>query len=196
MAVDSKNVFVGRADQKTAGAVRTAAVGTACPASAKATLDTATWTDSGWISEDGLAVSQDYSTTPIKEWNGGTVRTLPDTVDRTVQYTELETSYETMCRMVGTENVTKTNADAQHGTQLKVNFGTELPPARAWAFLMKDEDRRMIIFLPNAQITSVDTVNFVRNDAVKWTFTLTCNSDADGYSMYLLTDDGQVVTNG
>ena len=190
MAVNTANVFVGRADQSTTGAVLTAVLGTACPESARASISTSTWTDSGWISEDGVTFSQDMSTADLTEWNGAKVRTLLDSYSGTLQYTELETSYESMCRMVGASNVTRTAATTTTGTQLKVAFGPELPPASAWLFLIKDGDRRMMIYLPNAQVSAVDTVSFVRNDAVKWTFTLTCNADSTGKSIYLLTDDG------
>lgn len=192
MAVDNKNVFIGKPEQSVTGAVATAAVGTACPSDAKVQLGSA-WTASGYVSEDGVSFSQDRSTTQIKDWSGANIRTLLDEFTGTIQYAEAETTYETMCRMVGASNVTKTVATTQHGTQLKVAFGPELPPAQAFCFSMKDEDRRMRLFVPNGQVTAVDSVSFVRNDVVKWNFTITANADSSGNSIYLLTDDGETV---
>jgi hypothetical protein len=76
---------------------------------------------------------------------------------------------------------------------MKVGFGPDLPPAQAFCFSMKDEDRRMRLVIPNGQVTAVDSVSFTRNDIVKWNFTITANDDGTGHSMYLLTDDGEVV---
>lgn len=192
MAVNSQKTFAGKPEQSVTGAVATAPLGTTMPTTAGEALGAA-WTASGYVTEDGLSFSQDRSTTKIKDWSGSTIRSLLDEFSPTVQYSEAETSYETMCRMVGPENVTKVNATTGHGEQLKVSFGPNLPPAQAFCFSMKDEDRRMRLLVPNGQITAVDSVSFVRNDIVKWSFTLEANDDGTGHSMYLLTDDGETV---
>ena len=192
MAVDNKNVYIGKPEQSVTGAVATAAAGTAVPANAKIALSSA-WTASGYVSEDGVTFSQDRSTTNIKDWSGANIRTLLDEFTGTIQYAEAETTYETMCRMVGSANVTYTAATTEHGAQMKVGFGPDLPPAQAFCFSMKDEDRRMRLVVPNGQVTAVDSVSFTRNDIVKWSFTITANDDGTGHSMYLLTDDGEVV---
>lgn len=194
MAVDNKNVYIGKPEQSVTGAVATAAANTAVPADAKVALDTSVWTASGYVSEDGVTFSQDRSTTNIKDWSGANIRTLLDEFTGTIQYAEAETTYETMCRMVGAANVTKTDATTEHGTQLKVGFGPDLPPAQAFCFSMKDEDRRMRLVVPNGQVTAVDSVSFTRNDIVKWSFTITANDDGSGHSIWLLSDDGVVVT--
>ena len=192
MAVNSQNVYVGKPDQATTGAVATAAVGTTAPTTASEVLPAA-WTHTGYVGEDGLTVTLDRSTTELKDWAGSNVRVLLDEFKSTVQYTEMETSYESMCRMVGEDNVTKTDATSSAGTKMKVSFGPTLPPARAFCFSMKDEDRRIRVYIPNGQLTEVDNVSFVRNEAVKWTFTIEANDDGTGHSIYLLTDDGAPI---
>lgn len=197
MGTDVKKVYVGAPYQNlTVGAVQTAPVGTACPASARAALS-ADWDNgTGYVSQDGVTLAQDRSTETLKDWGLNAVRTLLTDFTGTVQFAEMETSYETMCRMVGDGNVTLTPADAANGEQLLVAIGPEMPPARAWCFSMKDEDRRMRIFIPNGQITAVDNTTFVKNSGVVWPFTITCNDDGTGHCIYILTDDGAIVADG
>lgn len=197
MGTDVSKVYVGAPYQNlTVGAVQTAAVGTACPSSARAALS-ADWDNgTGYVSQDGVTLAQDRSTETLKDWGLNAVRTLLTDFTGTIKFAEMETSYETMCRMVGSGNVTQTAADGGHGEQLIVAIGPELPPARAWCFSMKDEDRRMRIFIPNGEITAVDNTTFVKNSGVVWPFTITCNDDGTGHCIYLLTDDGQIVSDG
>lgn len=190
MANDAKNVYVGK---PVTGAVATAAVGTTAPTSAGATLGDA-WTATGFVDQNGVTLSQNRSTTDLKAWGGTTVRTLLDEFTGTVKYAEMETTYETMCRMVGPSNVQKTVADDSHGMQLKVSLKAELPEPCAWCFSMKDGDRRLRIYIPNGQLTEVSDTTFVHNDAVKWDFTIKANDDGNGNTIIILTDDGQVIS--
>lgn len=195
MGTNVNNVFIGAPLQSlTTGAVQTAPVGTAAPTDARVALPSAWGEGAGYVSQDGVTMSQSRSTTTLKDWGLNSVRTLLDDFTNTVQYSELETSYETMVRMVGEDNVTRTAANATHGEQLNVAIGPILAPARAWVFSMKDEDRRLRIYIPNGQVTEVGDTNFVANDGVKWNFTITCNDDGTGHTIYILTDNGEVVS--
>jgi len=194
MALNINETFIGAPVQEVSGAVHTAAVGTTAPTDATSTLGSS-WTDSGYVDENGVSFSQDRSTTNIKDWSGATIRTLLDEFNGTVQYTEAQTNYETMCRMVGASNVTKTDATTGHGTQLKVQIGAEMPPALAWCFDMADKRSdtvtgRLRLYIPSGQVTSVDSVSFVSDDIVKWSFTITANKTEGEEPIVLFTDDG------
>ena len=64
----------------------------------------------------------------------------------------------------------------------------------AFLFLMKDGDARIVILVPNGQVTQVGEVTFASNAAVGWNVTLSCYPDASGECIYILTDDGQVTS--
>ena len=56
-------------------------------------------------------------------------------------------------------------------------------PHKTWCFRMKDGDAKIIIWVPDGQITEAD-------DIIKLPVTLTCYPDAQGNSLYIATDDG------
>ena len=58
---------------------------------------------------------------------------------------------------------------------------------------MKDGDARIVIAVPDGQITEVGEVTFASNAAVGWNVTLSCYPDANGNSIYIMTDDGVVT---
>ena len=192
MGTNVSKVYVGAPDQsQTVGAVQTAAIGVTAPTDARSSLPSADWGDgSGYISQDGVTFAQNRSTETLKDWGLNNVRTLLTDFNGTIQFSEMETSQEVMERIFGSANVSVTAATASHGEQLSVSIGPEMPPACAWCFSMKDEDRRMRIFIPNGQITNVDNVTFVKNSGVVWPVTITCNDDGTGHCIYIFTDDG------
>ena len=76
------------------------------------------------------------------------------------------------------------------GAQVQAALGAYLPEEQAWVFLMKDGDARIVIVVPDGQITEVGEVTFASNSAVGWQVTLSCYPDANGNSIYIMTDDG------
>lgn len=190
-ALDVSKVLVGAPDQATTGAILDAPLGTKLPASASDALDVE-FKSSGYVSEDGLQLTTDRSTNDIKEWSGTVIRKLLDSFDASIKWSEIQMSYEALCHAFGTENVTKTAADEQHGEQVKVAINGSMPAARSWAFKMKDGKARILIVVPNGQVTSVDEIDFVSSDGVKLPITLSCYPDSTGNSIYIYTDDGVV----
>lgn len=193
MAIDVTKVLVGAPDQTTTGAILDAPVGTALPTSAVDELNEA-FVSSGYISEDGLALTPDRSTTDINDWSGNAIRTLLDSFTATITWSELEMSYDSLRHAFGSDNVKKVAADASHGAQVTVNINASMPDSRAWVFKMKDGNTRILIVVPNGQVTAVDELDFTSSDAVALPITLTCHPDSAGNSIYIYTDDGVKVT--
>nr|DAF81927.1 MAG TPA: tail protein [Caudoviricetes sp.] len=191
MALDVSKVLVGAPDQATTGAILDAPLGSKLPASASDELDAA-FVSSGYVSEDGLALTTDRSTNDIKDWSSKVIRKLLDSFDATIKWSEIQMSYEALCHAFGAENVMKTAASSSHGEQVRVAINGAMPQARSWAFKMKDGNARILIVVPNGQVTSVDEIDFVASDGVKLPITLSCYPDASGNSIYIYTDDGVV----
>lgn len=191
MAIDAKKVLVGAPDQTaTTGAVNVAAIGATLPTDAKAALEG--FTAAGYVSEDGVTLTQDYSTTNIPDWSRNTVRTLLEEFTGEVEFTFIQTGYEELCAIFGSDHVTKTEASADHGEQLRVSLGAHLAPAGCYVFNMKDGDARVRVVLPNAQPVPNGDLNFVANQPISWGCRLNCNADENGECIYIYTDDGVV----
>ncbi|MBW3077689.1 hypothetical protein [Bifidobacterium simiiventris] len=195
MAVDANKVIVGTPDQQTTGAIKSAPLGTTLPDTIDAKLDQAFIDgDSGYVSSDGVSLTQDISTSDITEWGGALVRRLLDSFAGSIAWSYIQTGEAELKNAFGADSVTVTAAaNAQHGTQIKVSIGARLPERKSWIFAMKDGDARLMVVVPIGQITSRDDITFNRTDPVSWPLTLTCYPDSEGNSLYLLFDDGRKV---
>lgn len=193
-----KDVRVGAPDQKTTGAIKHAPIGTALPdlsdiTKAAVALNVAFEGDE-YVSEDGLTLTPSMSTSEIKDWSGATVRKVLESYDGTLSWTMISTNEGALGVAFGADHIETNAANSTHGKQVKVALGAHIPEAQSWVFLMKDGDARIVILVPNGQVTEVGEVTFANNAAVGWNVTLSTYPDEDGESIYIMTDDGQVVS--
>lgn len=197
MGINAKEVFIGLADQSTTtGALCRGDViaGASVPADIDAAITAISgFTSSGYVSEDGATLTTDISTTDLKEWNKNTVRRLLDSFDGTVSLTLIQLDEEGAKQCFGEDAVTVTAATSTKGKRMKIAIGASLPEPQAWALRMKDGDARMLVLIPNGQVTSGVEITFVANDAIKLPVTISANDDGTGHSMYIFTDDGIVA---
>ena len=190
MAIDATKVLVGAPDQSaTVGAVNYAPTTTTLPTDASSALGQG-FTKCGYVSEDGLVISTDYGTKEIKDWSKSTVRTLLDEFTGEVTFSFIQTDYESLCAIFGSENVVKVDATSTHGTQITVKIGAHIAGAKAYVFNMKDGNAKVRVVLPNATPTLNGDLTFNAGDAINWSVKLTCGADVNGESIYIYTDDG------
>ena len=191
---NTSEVRVGAPDQAVTGAIKHAPIGTTLPSlssitKAAVTLDPAFVGDE-YVSEDGLTLTPAMSTTDIKDWSGTTVRKVLESFDGTLSWTMISTNADALGIAFGADNITTVAANTTHGAQIQAQIGAQLPEAQSWVFLMKDGDARIVILVPNGQITEVGEVTFASNAAVGWNVTLAAYPDASGKCIYIMTDDG------
>lgn len=192
----TKDVRIGAPDQKTTGAIKHAPLGTTLPSLSDikvsgVTLDNA-FTGDEYVSEDGLTLTPSMSTTDIKDWSGSVVRKVLESFDGTLAWTMISTNASSLGVAFGADHVDTNAAALDHGAQTKVSLGAHLPDPQSFVFLMKDGDARIVIVVPNGQVTEVSEVTFASNAAVGWAVTLSTYPDENGESIYILTDDGVV----
>lgn len=196
MGIDASKVRIGLAEQTaTTGALGRGPVITAenVPATlADALTLVASYATSGYVSEDGVTLTTDISTTDLVEWNRNTVRRLLDSFDGTVSLTLIQLDEEGAKQAFGADAVTKVAATTTHGEQLRIAMGAQLPEPQSWVLRMKDGDARMVVLVPNGQVTSGVEITFAANDAIKLPVTISANDDGTGHSIYLFTDDGVI----
>lgn len=191
---NTADVRIGAPDQLTTGAIKHAPLGTTIPdlsdvKPSGVTLDNA-FEGNEYVSEDGLTLTPEKSTTDIKDWSGAIVRKVLESFDGTLSWTMISTNAGALGVAFGANHVTTSAATTTHGSQVKVELGAYLPEAQSWVFLMKDGAARIVIVVPNGQVTEVGEVTFAANAAVGWQVTLSTYPDANGNSIYILTDDG------
>ena len=194
----TSDVRVGAPDQLTTGAIKHAPLGTTLPSldsvtPSAVTLDNA-FTGNEFISESGLKLSPSMSTKNIKDWSGQTVRKVLESFDGTLSWTMISTNADALGVAFGAGHVTSKAATASHGAQAMVELGAHLPEAQSWVLLMKDGNARIVVLVPNGQVTKVDDVTFSATSEIGWGVELSCYPDEDGECIYILTDDGQVVS--
>lgn len=192
---NTSDVRVGAPDQSTTGAILHAPIGTALPTlssiSKTGVQINQAFVGNEYVSEDGLTLSPSRSTNDIKDWSGATVRKLLESFDGTLSWTMISTDRNALEVAFGSKNITFTTANATHGNQVQTALGAYMPDEYAWVFLMKDGDARIVIAVPDGQITEVGDITFASNEAVGWPVTLSCYPDENGNSIYIMTDDGK-----
>lgn len=200
MSLDQSKVLVGSPYEgvNATGAVYDAPTTASAPTDASTDLNpqgqTAVWRDSGYVSEDGIELTQEWSTNDVKEWGGNIVRKVLEEFKGQVKYTEIQALDEvTLKRAYGDGNVVVTPATAQHGKQVKVSIGAELPPIRSFVFNMKDGDNRIRIYIPRGQVSAIDTVNFKNTEVIGLPLTVDALVDSNNKCIYIFSDDGQTT---
>lgn len=192
MALNAKHVYAPTPDQSTTGAVFVAAVGTTAPTDAKTALG-GSWSDGGYVDENGISITVNRSTTPIRDWSKSAVRNILSEFGGSIAVNFLQVDEFSANRVFGSSNVSVTAATTTAGELIKVSIGSELPPVEAWCFNMKDGDARIRVYIPNGQITDVTEMAYKPDQGHVIGGTLQCYDDGTGHSIYVFYDDGQVV---
>ncbi|MBR2835919.1 MAG: hypothetical protein IKE43_09480 [Coriobacteriales bacterium] len=194
MGLNKADVYAPRpAQSSVSGAIAVAPVGTTMPTDAKSALAN-TFDDGGYVGDAGITLGLNRNTNVIRDWSQGVVRTLLNSFDGTVVVPIIQIDEWSAKRLIGDDNVVVTAATTTASGQIKMKIGSQLPDPEEWVFSMKDGDRRVRVILPDACITAIDNVAFVPNAVNNWNATLTCSEDADGYSIYVIYDNGEVLS--
>ncbi|AYN57489.1 major tail protein [Arthrobacter phage Kepler] len=189
MSVENSNVLTGAPDQLTTGPILSAPLGTTLPTDALEVVDPA-FDDSGYISADGMNLTPERSTETIRDWSGAIVRNILSEFGASIAWAHLETNEASLKNYFGDDNVTVTAATPTSGKQLAAQLKAAELPRKSWVFKIKDGDNRVLVVVPDGQITDTGEVSFTRTGAITWPCTLTTYPDSSGVHVYVYTDDG------
>ena len=170
-----RNVIVGAPDVEASGGITVGPVATDSanfPATATADLTaTLSHKPAGYVSEDGVVKTVDRSTEKIKDWNGDTVLITQSDHSVTLQVTFMEGANGEVLKMIAGDDNVSVLSD---GTLKVVDNADELPH-RSIAFYIKGGNgSRILVFAPDAQVTEVGEVSYVRSDVIRYSATLEC----------------------
>ena len=125
--------------------------------------------DLGLISEDGVDLTYPGAgdATPIKQWDGTTVRTIrkPSDESPTWQFTMLESSKDVVEAALG---VTITGSAADGSFEYKVQNQAH----DKWVIDYVDGTELIRDYIPYGVVTEVAAQKYGSTDAIKWTITL------------------------
>lgn len=196
MALNAKHVYAPTPDQSEAtGAVAVAPEGTDMPTTATETLSS-TWDNGGYVDENGITITLNRSTTPIRDWSKGVVRNILTEFSGSISVNFLQVDQFSTERVFGANNVSVAAATATTGEQVTVSIGAELPPIEAWCFSMKDGEAKIRVCVPRGQIAEVGEMAYKPDAGHVIGGTLQCYNDESGKSIYVIYDDGEVISGG
>ena len=163
MATNAVNIGKGRST----GMFYTAVAGTAITT----TLTTipADWTETGFISADGMELQLSRDVEEIKDWSNIIRRVILTDHDEKSSGSCISTTAEALSELFGENNVT---VDSSGVITVDLSSG-ELPPEKAYLFVMKDGDDLMCFGCSKGQIYVTDNVSFTAGDGIEWPFEVT-----------------------
>lgn len=146
--------------------------------SAESTLLANGYAKAGYASTDGVVQSMGTSSNNVTAWGGDTVRTVQTEHTLTYAFTPIEHSAAALQIYYG---------DAATTTAVQIN-GNQLPNG-TWVIPVRDGNKRIVIVIPNGQVTDRGDVTYSGADAASLPVTVTAYPDANGVKAYLYIGD-------
>ncbi|MBF6357672.1 hypothetical protein IU449_24510 [Nocardia higoensis] len=186
----SKFIGAGTPNIAVTGGVLVAPLGTTLPTSA-ATAPIAAFKPLGYVSEDGIESRGERRVETIKDWNADIIAKLQTEHSVAFGLTLYAVwDADVLNEVFHPDNVDPTAATASTGTLVEVRETGAVLPRRSWIFDMKNENKKLRIVLPNAQISSVTEKKFVSSELAGFTITVEAFKDDAGVKAYRYFDDG------
>lgn len=148
------------------GIVATGAFGAAvAPTSASGSLDVS-WTDLGYVSEDGVTETTEQSSTPLRAWqNAKKVRTLIEEGAVRYQFVLIQTNADTVAFYYG--------GTVESDGSIIVNPTAERPTL-AFAIDVIDGDSVIRAYGPEAQVVEVGDQVYANGEPIGYDVTVEC----------------------
>lgn len=191
---DNSNIVLAK-PLSVVGGVFVAPKGTTLPTDAKATLDSAFKTV-GYITSDAVTRTIDRSVDNIYAWGGYLVATAVSESSMQVSFSCMEYLNATAQKLLyGEANVTETAATTEHGTQLSIQIDPGAVADHCVLVIdVKGETSVGRIIYPDFQVTEVDDVQLMENEATTVPVTGVAFSDSNGKASYEYWEKNDVAS--
>lgn len=170
--------YVGVGKPKVGGAVYIAPLGSTAPTDATADLDEA-FKLLGYISEDGVTISEERDSESISAWGGDTVRTTQTSYTETFAFTPIEVNPVVAESEYGSDNVS-----VESGKMTITHNSKEIPAVMIVIETVPNSDTVDRFFVPNAKLTEKGDQTLNDSDPMGRECTYTAMPDAQGNTAY------------
>ena len=175
MATSTTNVSTAKG--VAGGYFFSAPIGTALPQSYDDTLDSA-FVDLGFLSDDGLAMSNEEDSEDFHDLNGDTIYSASSSRTETLTCTLVETKAATLKEFWGQDNVTDENG------LITETHTSKDRPSRVYVFdFVLRDGRRGRLIVCNGKVTEIGEETYVSSELLGREITVTANAGADGWSV-------------
>lgn len=194
MAVNVLNAFVG-APPIDGGVFYRAPIGQEVPTGAADPVP-AEAEDHGAVGENGIAVSQERSSTDINMFGGDVFIDVQDNYSETLTLTLLEDDNDAVLKTsFGDANVEKTEATAVDGTKRVIYHTSDPLPISTFYVRTASGDKRKLYFIDRGRVSSVSEVVDVHNNVTSRQVTVKTfkpsNVELKGGNVVEFRDDGR-----
>ena len=166
MATNAVNMGKGNAS----GMFYYATSGTAIPTTLSSIPSA--WHEAGFISEDGMELELSRDVENIKDWSNTIRRVVLTDHEEKASGSCISTTGDALAELFGSTNVTATTAS------FTVNLSaSDLPPVKAYLFVMKDGDDLLAFGCSEGQISVSDNVSFQAGEGIAWPFEITAQGN-------------------
>lgn len=179
--MDAKNVTAAKPNK--AGAVFNAVLGSTLPTDTTAALNES-FTNLGYISEDGVTNTNSPSCEDVKAWGGDIVLSTQTEKKDEWKFKLIEANNANVLKVIyGSDNVTGTLEDG-----LKVVANSKEVEATCWCIdsILKNGTKKRIV-IPNGKITAIGDIAYKDNEPIGYEITINAVPDTDGNTHYEYT---------
>ena len=176
MPNDASSVAVGK--PKVGGAVFIAPIGTTLPTDATTTLDEA-FECLGYISEDGVTITEERDSESITAWGGDAVYTTQTSYTETFAFTPIEVNPVVAAAEYGDANVEVTS-----GAMTITHNSAELPEKIVVIETVPNSKTVDRFVVPRAKLTEKGDLTLTDSDPMGRECTYTAMPDTDGNTAY------------
>lgn len=176
MPNDATNVAVGK--PKVGGAVFIAPLGTPLPTDAISELDPA-FECIGYISEDGVTVTEERDSESINAWGGDSVYTTQSSYSESFAFTPIEINPVVAKAQYGDENVT-----VEDGKMSIVHNSKEVPAKEIVIETVPNSKTLDRFVVPNAKLTEKGDLSLTDSDPMGRESTFAAQPDEAGNTAY------------